>query len=337
MSDDTPATPPSAALYPILVTPPESGNSMENPILISDSDGPDASDTETLCELVRQLSDNSPSPSPRAQRLTRHSGHVNRSQVNSSVKQPDHVENTTESGRNLSDPADDATHRHPIMPIDGQNGGTSPESRDTGRPVEGTPAASVRPMPIWELETNIKEVILKTATNDEKGYAYLFADQRDEAGYFKVGKSATPLKRGKRHQSQCGHRTFKVIDGVPRGMIRSGLSYTPKAHTIPQPPHKKATRTVSKSPALRIPPEAASEKEMPDAEEPPSEKRPVSRHRAHDISNTPRGQSAPGSPEMSDISEYNRPNPFLTPDRATRTVGKNSPKAGAKRRKSDVR
>lgn len=119
--------------------------------------------------------------------------------------------------------------------------------------------------------------------------------------------------------------------------IRSELSYTPKAHTIPQPPHKKATRTVSKSPALRIPPEAASEKEMPDTEEPPSEKRPVSRHRAHDISNTPRGQSAPGSPEMSDISEYNRPNPFLTPDRATRTVGKNSPKAGAKRRKSDVR
>lgn len=107
MSDDTPATPPSAALYPILVTPPESGNSMENPILISDSDGPDASDTETLCELVRQLSDNSPSPSPRAQRLTRHSGHVNRSQVNSSVKQPDHVENTTESGRNLSDPGGD--------------------------------------------------------------------------------------------------------------------------------------------------------------------------------------------------------------------------------------
>lgn len=119
--------------------------------------------------------------------------------------------------------------------------------------------------------------------------------------------------------------------------IRSGLSYTPKAHTIPQPPHKKATRRVSKSPALRIPPEAASDKEMPDTEEPPSEKRPVSRHRAHDISNTPRGQSAPGSPEMSDISEYNRPNPFLTPDRATRTVGKNSPKAGAKRRKSDVR
>ncbi|KAH1282703.1 hypothetical protein KXW98_006671 [Aspergillus fumigatus] len=309
MSDDTPATPPSAALYPILVTPPESGNSMENPILISDSDGPDASDTETLCESVRQLSDNSPSPSPRAQRLTRHSGHVNRSQVNSSVKQPDHVENITESGMNLSDPADDATHRHPIMPIDGQNGGTSPESRDTGRPVEGTSAASVRPMPIWELETNIKEVILKTATNDEKGYAYLFADQSDEAGYFKVGKSATPLKRGKRHQT----------------------------HTIPQPPHKKATRRVSKSPALRIPPEAASEKEMPDTEEPPSEKRPVSRHRAHDISNTPRGQSAPGSPEMSDISEYNRPNPFLTPDRATRTVGKNSPKAGAKRRKSDVR
>lgn len=429
------------------------------------------------------------------------------------------------------------------MPIDGQNGGTSPESRDTGRPVEGTPAASVRPMPIWELETNIKEVILKTATNDEKGYAYLFADQSDEAGYFKVGKSATPLKRGKRHQSQCGHRTFTVIDGVPRGMsvpwhgrleslalaelanmnysykcicgtrhreyctgswtealeilncwsrwlqlspydenaqllpfwrdrlrllggerfshprcprtecrdsdigfsscqkclrlrlkawtdvtdldyfeyecrmrigwgfhrqvmflmwpllgnsaltlidgcerlkrlasflwapmthlhlllllvlslllssnasrasvlsyviscifaycrIRSGLSYTPKAHTILQPPHKKATRRVSKSPALRIPLEAASEKEMPDTEEPPSEKRPVSRHRAHDISNTPRGQSAPGSPEMSDISEYNRPNPFLTPDRATRTVGKNSPKAGAKRRKSDVR
>ncbi|KAH2362986.1 hypothetical protein KXV98_004437 [Aspergillus fumigatus] len=410
MSDDTPATPPSAALYPILVTPPESGNSMENPILISDSDGPDASDTETLCELVRQLSDNSPSPSPRAQRLTRHGGHVNRSQVNSSVKQPDHVENTTESGRNLSDPADDATHRHPIMPIDGQNGGTSPESRDTGRPVEGTPAASVRPMPIWELETNIKEVILKTATNDEKGYAYLFADQRDEAGYFKVGKSATPLKRGKRHQNldyfeyECrmrigwglhrqvmflmwpllGNSALTLIDGCERlkrlasflwapmthlhlllllvlslllssnasrasvlsyviscifayCRIRSGLSYTPKAHTIPQPPHKKATRTVSKSPALRIPPEAASEKEMPDTEEPPSEKRPVSRHRAHDISNTPRGQSAPGSPEMSDISEYNRPNPFLTPDRATRTVGKNSPKAGAKRRKSDVR
>ncbi|KAH1321000.1 hypothetical protein KXX16_000676 [Aspergillus fumigatus] len=401
MSDDTPATPPSAALYPILVTPPESGNSMENPILISDSDGPDASDTETLCELVRQLSDNSPSPSPRAQRLTRHSGHVNRSQVNSSVKQPDHVENTTESGRNLSDPADDATHRHPIMPIDGQNGGTSPESRDTGRPVEGTPAASVRPMPIWELETNIKEVILKTATNDEKGDIGFSSCQKCLRLRLKAWTDVTDLDY---FEYECrmrigwglhrqvmflmwpllGNSALTLIDGCERlkrlasflwapmthlhlllllvlslllssnasrasvlsyviscifayCRIRSGLSYTPKAHTIPQPPHKKATRTVSKSPALRIPPEAASEKEMPDTEEPPSEKRPVSRHRAHDISNTPRGQSAPGSPEMSDISEYNRPNPFLTPDRATRTVGKNSPKAGAKRRKSDVR
>ncbi|EAW25704.1 GIY-YIG nuclease family protein [Aspergillus fischeri NRRL 181] len=501
MSDETPVTPPSTALYPILVTPPESGSSIENPILISDSDGPDASDTETLCGSVRQLSDNT----------------------------------------------DDTTHRHPKLPMDGPNGGTSPESCDTGRSLESTPSASAGPMPIWMLETKIKEVILKTATDAEgqrQGYAYLFADPSDEAGYFKLGKSETPLKRGKMHQNKCKHPAFRVIDELPRGMsvpwygrleslahaelanmkysfdcscstrhreyftgrvkealeilncwsgwlqlnpydedlqlssfwrdrlrllggkafshprcpstecrsardigssscqkclrlrlkawtvvtdfdyfeyecrkrigwgflrqvmslmwllfgnstltlidgcermkrltaflwapvthlhlllllmfrlwvssnvplesslcyailcvsaycrIASGLSYTLKAQTIPQSPRKKATRRVSNSPGSRILPEAVSEKEMPDEQEPPSKKRTVSIHGAPDISNSPRGQSAPASPEMSEISKHNSPNPFLTPDRAKLIVGKSSPKAGTKRRKSDVR
>jgi hypothetical protein len=109
MSDETPVTPPSTALYPVLVTPPESGNSIENPILISESDGSDASDTEALRGSARQLSDNSPSPSPRRadrlqpQKLRRHSRYVTPSRGDANVKQLDEVENTRESDINISD------------------------------------------------------------------------------------------------------------------------------------------------------------------------------------------------------------------------------------------
>ncbi|PKX88933.1 GIY-YIG nuclease family protein [Aspergillus novofumigatus IBT 16806] len=501
MSDETPATPPSTALYPILVTPPESGNSIENPILISDSDESDASDTEALRGFVRQLSDNT----------------------------------------------DDTPHRLLELPVDAPNGGASPESCGTGRCLEGTPSASVRPMPIWTLETKIKEVILKTAEAEgqRRGYAYLFADPSDEAGYFKLGKSENPGEREKVHQSKCKHPNFTVLDMLPRGQsvpwygrleslahaelanvkylfdcscgtphreyftgrvkealeilncwsdwlqgnpydedlqlspfwkdrlrllggkafrhprcpstqcrsardigssscqaclrlrlkawtqvtdfdyfeyechmrirweflrqvmslmwlalgnrtlilvdvcermkrltaflwapttllhlllllmlqlwlssnapwesilyyampcffahwrITSELSDTLKAQTIPQSPRKKATRRASNSPGHKILTEIVSEREMPDEHEPPSKKRSVSIHGANDISNTPRGhQSAPNLPEMSEIPNHNGPKPFLTPERAKRTVGKSSPKAGTKRRKSDVR
>jgi hypothetical protein len=59
-------------------------------------------------------------------------------------------------------------------------------------------------MPIWSLETRIKEVLLKTAEAEgqRRGYAYLFADPSDEAGYFKLGKSENPREREKVHQSK---------------------------------------------------------------------------------------------------------------------------------------
>ncbi|GFF64784.1 hypothetical protein IFM61392_07128 [Aspergillus lentulus] len=549
MSDETPVTPPSTALYPVLVTPPESGNSIENPILISDSDGSDASDTEALRGSVRQLSDNSPSPSPRRadrlqpQKLRRHSRYVTPSRGDANVEQLDEVENTRESDINISDQADDTPHRLPELPVDGPNGGTPPESCGTGRSLESIPSASVGPMPIWMLETKIKEVILK-AEGQGEGYAYLFADPSDEAGYFKLGKSETPLERGRKHQSTCDHPTFAVIDMLPRGQpvpwygrleslalaelanvkysfdcfcgtphkeyftgrveealeilncwsswlegnpydedlqllpfwrdrlrllggkafshprcpsiecrsardigssscqaclrlrlkawtdvtdfdyfeyecrmkigwgflrqvislmwllfgnstfilidgcvrtkhltaflwaptthlhlllvlmlqlwlssnapresivyyaipcflaycrITSELDDTLKVQTIPQSPRKKATRRASNSPGRKILSEVVSETETPDEQQPPSKRRSVSIHGSDDISNTPRGQqSAPSLPGMSEIPNHNGPKPFLTPDRAKRTVGKSSPKAGTKRRKSDV-
>jgi hypothetical protein len=102
MSDETtPVTPPSTALYPTLVTPPESGNSIEDPILISDSDELDASD--------RQLSENSPSPSPRAaarlqpRKLGRYIRDVSFSGGDAKVETQDEVNNTREVNVNNSD------------------------------------------------------------------------------------------------------------------------------------------------------------------------------------------------------------------------------------------
>jgi hypothetical protein len=401
-------------------------------------------------------------------------------------------------------------------------------------------------MPIWSLETRIKEVLLKTAEAEgqRRGYAYLFADPSDEAGYFKLGKSENPREREKVHQSKCKHPTFTVLDMLPRGLsvpwygrleslahaelanmkysfdcscgtphkeyftgrveealeilncwsgwlqlnpydddlqltpfwrdrlrllggksfshprcpstecrsardigssscqaclrlrlkawtdvtdfdyfeykcrmrigweflrqvmylmwllfgnrtltlidgcegmkrltaflwaptthlhlllllmlqlwlssnapresipyyaipcflaywrITSELGDTLKAQTIPQSPRKKATRRASNSPGRKILSEVVSETEMPDEQQPPSKKRSVSIHGADDISKTPGGQqSAPSLPEMSEIPNHNGPKPFLTPGHAKRTVGKSSPKAGTKRRKSDV-
>ncbi|KAF7178205.1 hypothetical protein CNMCM7691_006877 [Aspergillus felis] len=224
-NETTPLTPPSTALYPTLVTPPESGNSIENPILISDSDESDVSDTEALHESVRQLSENSPSPSPRGaarlqpRKLRRHSRDVSPSRGDANVETLDEDENTRELNVNNSDLAHNTPHSPPKLPMDSPNGGTASESSDTRPSLASTPSASEGPMPIWKLEITIKEVILKTATETErqnKGYAYIYTDPSKEAGYFKLGKSGTPLKREKAHQGQCKHPTFKVVDMVPR-------------------------------------------------------------------------------------------------------------------------
>jgi hypothetical protein len=110
MSDETtPVTPPSTALYPTLVTPPESGNSIEDPILISDSDELNASDTEAFHGSVRYLSENSPSPSPRAaarlqpRKVRRHSRDVSFSGGDAKVETLDEVDNTREVNINNSD------------------------------------------------------------------------------------------------------------------------------------------------------------------------------------------------------------------------------------------
>ncbi|GIC94679.1 GIY-YIG nuclease family protein [Aspergillus udagawae] len=219
MSDETtPVTPPSTALYPTLVTPPESGNSIEDPILISDSDELDASD--------RQLSENSPSPSPRAaarlqpRKLRRYIRDVSFSGGDAKVETLDEVDNTREVNVNNSDLAHDTPHRPPESPMDSPNGRTATESCDTGPSLARTPSTPEGSMPIWKLELKIKEVILKTATEKEgqkQGHAYLYTDPSNEAGYFKLGKSESLLQREKKHRSQCKQPAFKVVDMVPRG------------------------------------------------------------------------------------------------------------------------
>ncbi|GIK07538.1 hypothetical protein Aspvir_003204 [Aspergillus viridinutans] len=226
-NETTPVTPPSTALYPTLVTPPESGNSIEDPIFISDSDGSDASDMEALHGSVPQLSENSPSPSPRGaarlqpRKLRRHSRDVSPSGGDANVETLGEGENTRELNVNNSDLAHHTPHRPPKLPMDSPNGGTSSESSDTGPSLASTPSASIGPMPIWKLEIKIKEVILKTATETEgqkEGHAYIYADPSNEAGYFKLGKSESPLQRAKAHRGKCKHPTFKLLDIVPRGL-----------------------------------------------------------------------------------------------------------------------
>ncbi|GFF88011.1 hypothetical protein IFM61606_05820 [Aspergillus udagawae] len=225
MSDETtPVTPPSTALYPTLVTPPESGNSIEDPILISDSDELDASDTEALHGSVRQLSENSPSPSPRTaarlqpRKLRRYIRDVSFSGGDAKVETLDEVDNTREVKVNNSDLAHDTPHRPPKSPMESPNGGTPSESCDTGPSLSRTRSTSEGSMPIWKLEIKIKEAILKTATEKEgqkQGHAYIYADPSNEAGYFKLGKSESPLQREKEHQDKCKRPAFEVVGMVP--------------------------------------------------------------------------------------------------------------------------
>lgn len=127
--------------------------------------------------------------------------------------------------------------------------------------------------------------------------------------------------------------------------IKEGLAATPgdsqftKVQNIPRARGKKATREASNSPRPETPPEIVSEPETPHKRELPSKKRSVSVHEPIDNSRILRGhESATTAHGMSETpkAEHSGPEPFLTPDRATRTV-KRSPRAGAKRRKSDVR
>ncbi|GIJ92666.1 hypothetical protein Asppvi_001944 [Aspergillus pseudoviridinutans] len=224
-NETTPLTPPSTALYPTLITPPESGNSIEDPILIFDSDESDVSDTEALDGSVRQLSENSPSPSPRGaarlqpRKLRRHSRDVSPSGGDAKVEKLDEVENTRGLNVNNSDLAHNTPHSSPKLPMDSPNGGTASESSDTRPSHSSTPSASEVPMPMWKLEMKIKEIILKTATETEgqkEGHAYIYADPRNEAGYFKLGKSEDPLQREKELQVKCKHPTFQVVHVVPR-------------------------------------------------------------------------------------------------------------------------
>ncbi|RHZ67885.1 hypothetical protein CDV55_107851 [Aspergillus turcosus] len=112
-----------------------------------------------------------------------------------------------------------------------------------------------------------------------------------------------------------------------------------KVQKIPPARGKKATTEASNSPRPETPPEIFSGPETPHEQEPPSRKRSVSVHEPLNDSRNPRGhESATTAHEMSETptAEDNGPKPFLTPDRATRTVTR-SPRASAKRRKSDVR
>lgn len=131
----------------------------------------------------------------------------------------------------------------------------------------------------------------------------------------------------------------------PYWRITNGLADTPgdsqstKVQNIPRARGKKATREACNSPGPETPPEIVSEPETPHKRELPSKKRSVSVYEPIDDSRIPRGhESATTAHGMSETpkAEHSGPEPFLTPDRATRTV-KRSPRAGAKRRKSDVR
>ncbi|RHZ54896.1 GIY-YIG nuclease family protein [Aspergillus thermomutatus] len=227
MSDETaPVTPSSNPLYPNLVTPPDSGNSIDNPILVCDSDGSDASDTEAFGGSVRQLSDNSPSPSPRIaarlqpQKIRRHHQDTSPSEGDANVETLEEVENARDLDVTIDDLAYDTPPSSPKLPMDIPNSGTSQEGSDTRATLASTPSASVGPMPIWKLEIKIKEVILKTAAGKEgqrRGHAYIYADPNSEAGYFKLGKTETPRRREKEHQVKCKHPTFELLDIVPRG------------------------------------------------------------------------------------------------------------------------
>ncbi|KAA8645071.1 GIY-YIG nuclease family protein [Aspergillus tanneri] len=225
MSDETaPKTPPLTTLYRSVVTPPDSGSSIDNPILIYDSDDLDDSSMEVLRGPLRQLADNSPSPSPRpADKLkpkkTRRHDRDSSLSGDDNVEMRDDIEHVEESDLATIENASHNTPRSSPEPSsDIPNDSASPRDHDTVAIPATPPSPVAGPLPIWKLEMKIKDIILKDATKTElenEGQAYIYGDPKNEAGYFKVGRSKTAMRRVQGLQ-KCKHYTFELIDVVPR-------------------------------------------------------------------------------------------------------------------------